>query len=133
MERRTYFKTILALLAGGASRAKAAETLPKGAIQLHLDMKVAPGKEQQMLKSFKEVFRPTAAQQPGYISVEMLKLRSAVQGTAPAAGNFRFVLTFASEEARQKWVATAAHQKVWPMIEGTMPDKNYTVLVYDIT
>ena len=84
-----------------------------------------------MLHNFKTIFRPAASKQPGYIDVQMIKLRSAIQGKAPEAGNYRFVLTFVSEELRQKWIATAVHQKVWPTIENTLTSKNYTVLLYD--
>lgn len=131
MKRRTCLKTILtgtAALAGtGAARAAA----PEHPIQLHLDLSVDPAKEQEMLHNFKTIFRPAASKQPGYIDVQMIKLRSAIQGKAPEAGNYRFVLTFVSEELRQKWIATAVHQKVWPTIENTLTSKNYTVLLYD--
>jgi hypothetical protein len=46
--------------------------------------------------------------------------------------NYRFQLTYESEEARQKWIASDVHQKVWPTIERTFTDqKNYTVLLCD--
>jgi hypothetical protein len=60
-----------------------------------------------MLHNFKMIFRPDAGKQPGYIDVQMLKLRSAAQGKVPEAGNYRFVLTFVSEELRQKWIPSA--------------------------
>jgi hypothetical protein len=85
-----------------------------------------------MLRNFRTIFRPAAAQQPGYINVEMLKLRSAVQGSAPPNVNYRFVLTYASEELRQKWVASDTHTKVWPTIGKTLSSTNYTVLLFDI-
>ena len=43
--------------------------------------------------------------------------------------NYRFTLTFASEELRQRWVASETHQTVWPTIEKTLSSKNYRVLV----
>ena len=60
--------------------------------------------------------------------VKMLKLRSTIQGSAPAGANFRFQLAYESEELRKKWVASDVHQKVWPTIENTMRSKDYTVL-----
>jgi len=104
---------------------------PEHPIQLHLDLSVDPAKEQEMLHNFKTIFRPAASKQPGYIDVQMLKLRSAIQGQAPQAGNYRFVLTFVSEELRQKWIASATHQRVWPTVENTLKSKDYTVLLYD--
>jgi hypothetical protein len=86
-------------------------------------------KEQERLHNFKTIFRPAASKQSGYIDVQMLKLRSALQGKEP--GNYRLVLTFVSEELRQKWIASATQQRVWPTIENTLTSKNYTVLLYD--
>ncbi len=98
-----------------------------------MDLEVDPAKEQRMLHIFHTQFAPAASQQPGFIDGKMLKLRRTVQGSAPAGANYRFVLTFQSEEQRQKWVATPVHQKLWPTIEETLSSKNYTVLLYDIT
>ena len=117
------------LAAAGTAAARAAET-PRH-IQLHLDLAVDPAKEQEMLRYFDKVFRPTARKQPGYIDLKMLKLKQAIRGGAPPGGSLRFVLTFVSEELRQKWIATAAHEKVWPAIENTLTDKNFNILVYD--
>jgi len=63
----------------------------------------------------------------------MLKLRSTLAGQAPAGVNYRFELTYRSEELRQKWVATDVHQKVWPTIENTLSTKNYTVMLFDVS
>jgi heme-degrading monooxygenase HmoA len=101
-------------------------------IQLHVDLAVDPAKEKEMLKNFETIFRPAASKQPGYIDVKMLKLRTAVMGKAPAGVNYRFNLTFKSEELRQKWVASDIHQKVWPTIENTLAHKNYSVILFDV-
>lgn len=128
MQRRTYLKAMVA--AGAVSRvAEAAD--PARPIQLHVDLSVDPAREKEMLKNFETVFRPAASRQPGYIDVKILKLRTAIQGKAPAGVNYRFVLTYQSEELRQKWVASEVHRKVWPTIENTLTHKNYTVLLFD--
>src|SRR5215471_11937367 len=129
MKRRTYLKTMLAANAGAIAASAADAAHP---IQLHVDLTVDPAKEKEMLKNFETVFRPAASKQPGYIDVKMLKLRSAVQGQARAGVNYRFSLTFQSEELRQKWVASEVHKKVWPTIENTLSTKNYTVLLFDV-
>ena len=131
MKRRTSLKTILAGAGSLAGRKVARAATPEHPIQLHVDLSVNPAKEQEMLHNFKTIFRPAASKQPGYIDVQVLKLRSALQGKAPEASNYRFVLTFASEELRQQWVASATHQKVWPTVENTLKSKDYTVLLYD--
>jgi len=99
-------------------------------IVLYVDLAVDPAREQEMLRNFRTIFRPAAARQPGYIGVKMLKLRTAIQGAAPAA-NYRFMLTYESEELRRKWVASDVHKKVWPAVENTLKSKDYTVLLYD--
>lgn len=128
MKRRTCLK---AMLAGAGSAGMLQAAPPAHPIVLGVDLAVDPAREQEMLKNFRTVFRPAAAKQPGYLDVKMLKLRTAVQGEAPGGANYRFVLSFASEELRQKWVASDVHQKVWPTIENTLKSKNYTVLLFD--
>jgi len=129
MNRRTCLK---AMLAAGASAAGAQAAGPGHPIQLHVDLAVDPTKEKELLHNFETIFRPEAAKHPGYISVKLLKLRTAIQGSAPAGINYRFALTYQSEELRQKWVASAEHQRVWPTIENTLSSKNYTVLLFDV-
>ena len=128
MKRRTYLKTMLAV---GASAAGVLAAGPGHPIQLHVDLAVDPAKEKEMVHNFETIFRPEAAKHPGYIEVKMLKLRTALRGSGPAGVNYRFSLTYQSEELRQKWVASADHQKVWPTIENTLSSKNYTVLLFD--
>jgi hypothetical protein len=127
MKRRTCLKALLAG-AGPAAIGAAESSRP---IQLHVDLTVDPAKEKEMLHNFETIFRPAAIKHPGYISVKMLKLRSALMGSAPSGVNYRFELTYQSEELRQKWVASPVHQKVWPTIENTLATKSYTVLLFD--
>jgi hypothetical protein len=128
MKRRTYLTAMLAAAAGvKGSPAQAA----KNPIVLHVDLSVDPAKEQEMLRNFRTAFKPAAIKFPGYIDVKLLKLNQAMQGTAPAGMNYRFQLTYESEELRQKWVASDVHKKVWPMIENTLRSKDYLVLLFD--
>jgi heme-degrading monooxygenase HmoA len=129
MNRRNSIKMALAA-AYVAAAARAAETPRR--IELHLDLAVTPGREQEMLNNFEKIFRPTAKKQPGYVDLKMLKLRDAIRGGAPPGGRFRFVLVYESEELRQKWIASAAHAKEWPKIEDTLSDKNFNILLYEI-
>jgi hypothetical protein len=129
MKRRTCLK---ALLAVGATADGVLAVEPRDPVQLHVDLAVDPTKEKEMLHNFETRFRPEAAKHPGYIDVKMLRLRTALQGDAPAGVNYRFSLTYESEELRQKWVASAEHKRVWPTIENTLSSKNYTVLLFDV-
>jgi len=101
-------------------------------IRLYVEMDVPPAREREMLQAFHDTFVPEAVKHEGYIRVKMLKRRSIVQGTVPAAHTFRFELEFESEELRQKWIASAGHQRVWPLVERTMTtQKDYPVVLYD--
>jgi len=101
-------------------------------IRLYVEMDVPPAREREMLDTFHNVFVPEAVKHEGYIRVKMLKRRTVLQGTAPATHNFRFELEFESEELRQKWIASAGHQRVWPTVERCMTTlKDYPVVLYD--
>lgn len=129
MQRRTYLKTVLA---AGAAAPFAAAQGKNPPIQLHVDLTVDTTREREFVKNFHTIFRPAASKQPGYLDVRILKLRATVAGKAPGDANYRFVLTFQSEELRQKWVASDVHQKVWPELEKTLQHKNYSVVLYDV-
>jgi heme-degrading monooxygenase HmoA len=128
MKRRTYLKSMLA--GAAVSSAATAQTTARP-ILLFVDLSVDPKKEKDMLRHFTTVFRPAAAKQPGYLDVKMLKFRSTIMGKAPAGVNYRFALTFESEELRQKWIKTDVHQQVWPPIEGMLTTKDYSVHLFD--
>ena len=101
-------------------------------IRLYVEMDVAPAREREMLETFHNLFVPEAVKHQGFIRVKVLKRRAILQGTAPAHHNYRFELEFESEELRQKWIASAAHQRVWPPVERTMTTvKDYPVVLYD--
>lgn len=101
-------------------------------IRLYVEMDVAPAREREMLETFHNVLVPEAVKHQGFIRLKMLKRRAILQGTAPANHNYRFELEFESEELRQKWIASAAHQRVWPPVERTMTTvKDYPVVLYD--
>lgn len=103
-----------------------------GGIVLEVDLSVDPAKEEEMLHIFHSEFRPAASEQPGFKDLQMLKLRSALNGKAPEGANYRFVLSFQTEEQRQHWVSTPVHKKLWREMEATLRSKDYTVLLYDL-
>lgn len=84
-----------------------------------------------MLHNFETVFKPAAVAFEGYIDVKMCKLRSALQGEPPSGVNYRFQLTYQSEELRQRWVVSETHQKVWPTIENALRSRDFVVLLFD--
>ena len=101
-------------------------------IQVHVDLAIDPAKEQEMLRYFQTVFRPAAMKFRGYLDVRMLKLRAVPVGTAPPGINYRFAITYESEELRQKWVASDIHQEVWGGMEKMLSTPNYTVILFEV-
>ncbi len=130
MKRRDYFATMLAGTAA-LMQTPTSAAVAGSPIVLDVDLSVDPARETEMLNNFHNTFKPAAMKYPGYIDVKMLKLRSALMGKAPEGLNYRFSLTFQSEEMRQKWVASDIHQHVWPTIEKTLKSKDYRVLLFD--
>jgi hypothetical protein len=137
MNRRGWLKSLAWLTTGsvaaGSSIVRAASDAAdqRKPIVLYCDLAVDPAREQEMLDAFRNHFKPIAQKHQGYIDLKMLKLTKVIQGgPAPAAKiNYRFQLTYESEALRQKWIASADHAKYWPMIENTVTDKGYLVLL----
>ncbi len=101
-------------------------------IVLYCDLAVDPAREQEMLRHYHHDFKPAAEKFEGFIDLKMVKLRKVIQGMGPAPNiNYRFQLTYKSEELRQRWIASEVHQRVWPLIENTVTNKDYLVLLTD--
>jgi hypothetical protein len=127
--RSAYIATAAAL---GLSRFAAPAQAQTKHIRLYVEMDVPATHEREMLDAFHTTFVPEAVKHDGYIRVKMLKRRSVIQGTVPESHTYRFELEFESEELRQKWIASAGHQRVWPLVERTMKtQKDYPVVLYD--
>ena len=134
VHRRGLLRSAVVAIAGaiGFGRFAPRAAANEAHIRLYVEMDVAPAREREMLETFHRVFVPEAEKHPGYVRVKMLKRRAILQGTAPPSHNYRFELEFESEELRQKWIASAAHQRVWPQVERNMTTlKDYPVVLYD--
>ncbi|HVY91580.1 MAG TPA: hypothetical protein VHA14_02480 [Bryobacteraceae bacterium] len=129
MNRRSAMTSMIAATAGVA--ALSAQNTAQNPIVLYCDLTVSAAREQEMLKNFHTIFKPAAEKFPGYIDVKLLKLVKVYTGAAPAGINYRFQLTYVSEEARQKWIHSDIHQKVWPTVENTLSTKDYSTLLFD--
>ena len=81
MKRRTCLKAAIAAMSA-AGAVKAADR-PAHGIRLDVDLTVDPAREKEMLKNFHEIFKPAAIKQPGYIDVQIFKLRTVVMGKPP--------------------------------------------------
>ena len=133
MNRRGIMRSALVATAGalGFGRFAAPARAQTKHIRIYVEMDVPPAREREMLDAFHNTFVPEAVKHEGYIRVKMLKRRTVIQGV-PAAHTYRFELEFESEELRQKWIASAGHQRVWPLVERTMKtQKDYPVVLYD--
>ena len=134
MNRRKILKSAVGAMAAAAGLvglAPAAFAQTKH-IRLYVEMDVDPADEAQMLDLFHNQFVPEAVKHEGYIRVKLLKRRSVLQGTAPDTTNYRFELEFETEELRQRWIASPAHQRVWPPIEKFIKTQGtYPVVLYD--
>ena len=129
MKRRSYLTAMLSAI--GYAKAGRSQQAPGNPIVLYCDLSVDAPREQEMLKNFHSIFKPEAEKFPGYIDVKLLKLRTVYTGSAPAGANYRFQLTYESEEHRQKWIKSAVHQRVWPTVENTLSTKDYSTLLFD--
>jgi hypothetical protein len=101
-------------------------------IQLHADLAVDPAREAEAVRYFETVYRPTASGFEGYIELQLLQLRAALVGSAPAGLNYRFSITFSSEDLRLKWVASDAHEQVWRTFETFLTRHQYDFLLFEI-
>lgn len=113
-------------------RAHAASAATGQPVVLYCDLKVDPAREQEMLSHFHQRFKPAGAKFKGFIDLKMLKLRALIQGEKlPAGVNYRFQLTYESEELRQEWIKSSVHAELWPGIDNTLIDKNFHVALFD--
>ena len=121
------------LLAEEVTGGGASVTPNKGPIVLYCDLAVDSKREQEMLDQFHREFKPAAEKFDGFIDVKMLKFRKLLQGRLPLDGtiNYRFQLTYQSEEKRQLWIASEVHRKVWSLIENAVTNIDYPVLLTD--
>jgi hypothetical protein len=101
-------------------------------IQLHGDLSVHPATEAEMVRYFETVYRPAATKFDGYVDLRLLKLTSAVVGTAPAGLDYRFAITFQTEALRLQWVASDVHATVWGTLETYLSSKSYSFLLFDV-
>jgi hypothetical protein len=101
-------------------------------VQLHADLAIDPAREAEAVRYFETVYRPTAQKFEGYLDLRLLKLTAALVGRAPVGINYRFSITFTTEELRLKWVASEAHQDVWGTLESFLTSHDYDFLLFDL-
>ncbi len=78
---------------------------------LHVELKVKPGLQQALEKTYREVFVPAISPQPGFQSANLLR-------PVEDGADYRLTLAFDNQSQQQTWVATDVHQQVWPQVES---------------
>jgi hypothetical protein len=101
-------------------------------VQLHCDLTVDPERAAEAEHYFETVYRPAAMKFDGYVALQLLKLQSVLAGQAPAGLNYRFSITYESEELRMAWVRSDVHQVVWPTLQTYLTSDNFDFLLFDV-
>lgn len=101
-------------------------------VQLQCDLAVDPARAAEAEHYFETVYRPAAMTFEGYVDLQLLKLQSVLAGQAPAGMNYRFSITYASEELRMKWVHSDVHGEVWPTLQSYLTSDNFDFLLFDV-
>ena len=101
-------------------------------VQLHCDLAIDPKRAAEAEHYFETVYRPAAMKFEGYVDLQLLKLQSVLEGQAPAGMNYRFSITYTSEELRMAWVRSDVHQDVWPTFQTYLTSDNFDFLLFDV-
>ena len=104
----------------------------KRRVQLHCDLTVDPERAAEAEHYFETVYRPAAMKFEGYVDLQLLKLQSVLAGQAPAGLNYRFSITYQSEELRMAWVRSDVHQVVWPTLQAYLMSDHFDFLLFDV-
>jgi hypothetical protein len=103
-----------------------------GSIQLHADLAINPSREVEALHFFEAVYRPTASRFEGCVDVKLLKLEAVLVGSPPAGINYRFSITFTTEELRRKWKASDSHRRVWRTLATFLTKHDHNFLLFEV-
>jgi len=104
----------------------------KRRVQLHCDVAIDPRRAAEAEDYFESVYRPAAMRFEGYVDLQLLRLQSVLEGQAPAGMNYRFSITYESEELRMAWVRSDVHQVVWPKFQTYLTSDNFDFLLFDV-
>ncbi len=104
------------------------------AMVLQMDFIVDKENAEAFEKMYYSIYVPAMTVQQGYLSSKLLRLfpeNVAKQIEAePTSYNYQIQISFATEEARRKWVASAQHQIAWPA--ATALAREYKWRGYDV-
>ena len=88
------------------------------ATALQMDFVVTKENAEAFEKMYTSIYVPAMTVQPGYLESKLLRLypdsvARQIQAE-PTTYNYQIQISFATEEARRKWVASPQHQIAWP-------------------
>jgi len=46
--------------------------------------------------------------------------------------NYRFSITYTSEDLRQKWIQSDVHQVVWPRLQSFLVSTDFDFLLFEV-
>lgn len=92
-------------------------------IELHVYCDVSEGKEEELKKVFNNIFSPAMAKQPGFVRVNLLKMKEEER-------KYEIDIVFETEEQRLAWVATPEHTEAWPKVEACFT--NFSHKIFDV-
>ncbi|ODS59280.1 MAG: hypothetical protein ABS36_02185 [Acidobacteria bacterium SCN 69-37] len=101
-------------------------------VQLHCDLSIDPRRTAEAEQYFETVYRPAAMAFDGYVDLQLLKLQSVLEGQAPEGVNYRFSITYESEDLRMAWVRSDVHQEVWPALQAYLTSGRFDFLLFDV-
>ncbi len=101
-------------------------------VQLHCDLTIDTNRAAEAEHYFETVYRPAGMTFDGYVDLQLLRLESVLAGKAPAGLNYRFSITYESEELRLAWVRSEVHQTVWPTLQTYLTSDNFDFLLFDV-
>ena len=104
------------------------------AIALQMDFIVAKENADAFEKMYYSIYVPAMTVQQGYVGSKLLRLfpenLSKEIEAEPTTYNYQIQISFETEEARRKWVASAQHQIAWPAAAALA--KEYKWRGYDV-
>jgi len=96
------------------------------------DLTIDPGRAAEAEEYFQTVYRPAASKFTGYVDLQLLKLHSVLEGRAPAGMNYRFSITYETEQLRMAWVHSDVHQVVWPKFQTYLTSDQFDFLLFEV-
>lgn len=87
---------------------------------LHVILQIKPGHQDALDSVYAGPFRAAISRQPGFKDVALLR--------PEGGGDPILSIHFENQALQQKWVATALHGEVWPLMEAHMD--GYSLAAY---